>query len=111
MTKKEFFEEIKNNLIEMEEDTVEELCKKSLEMGIPAKETIQEGLIAGMEVVGQLYEEEEYFLPEVLICSDAMNIGIDILKPHLEGDVSADKIRAVIGVVEGDTHDIGKEFS
>jgi len=110
MTKKELFEEIKNNLIEMEEEVVEELCKKSLEMGIPAKETIQEGLIAGMEVVGQLYEEEEYFLPEVLICSDAMNIGIDVLKPHLEGDVSADKIRAVIGVVEGDTHDIGKNL-
>lgn len=110
MTKKELFEEIKNNLIEMEEEIVAELCEKSLEMGVAAEETIQEGLIAGMEAVGQLYEEEEYFLPEVLICSDAMNGGIDILKPHLKGDTSTEKIKAVIGVVEGDTHDIGKNL-
>jgi len=110
MTKRELFEEIKNNLIEMEEEIVAELCEKSLGMGIAAEETIQEGLIAGMEAVGQLYEEEEYFLPEVLICSDAMNAGIEILKPHLKGDASIKKIKAVIGVVEGDTHDIGKNL-
>lgn len=110
MTKKELFEEIKNNLIEMEEDIVGELCKRSLEMNVPPEETIQDGLIAGMEIVGQLFEEEEYFLPEVLICSDAMNIGIDILKPYLKGNILADKIRVVIGVVEGDTHDIGKNL-
>ncbi len=110
MTKNELFEDIKNNLIEMEEEIVAELCEKSLEMGIAPEETIQEGLIAGMEEVGRLYEEEEYFLPEVLICSDAMNGGIDVLKPHLKGDSSAEKIRAVIGVVEGDTHDIGKNL-
>jgi len=110
MDKRELFEEIKNNLIEMEEEIVAELCEKSLEMEIAAEETIQEGLIAGMEAVGQLYEEEEYFLPEVLICSDAMNAGIEILKPHLKGDASTKKIKAVIGVVEGDTHDIGKNL-
>lgn len=110
MTKRELFEEIKNNLIEMEEEIVAKLCEKSLELNITAEETIQEGLIAGMEAVGQLYEEEEYFLPEVLICSDAMNAGIEILKPHLKGNASINKIRTVIGVVEGDTHDIGKNL-
>lgn len=110
MNKDKLFEDIIENLIEMEEEIVVELCKKSIEMDIPPKETIEKALIKGMEKVGELFEEEEYFLPEVLICSDAMNGGIEILKPYLEEEASKGKIKAVIGVVEGDTHDIGKNL-
>ncbi|MBM7625038.1 dimethylamine corrinoid protein [Sporohalobacter salinus] len=110
MEKEELFQEISSLLVEMEEEAVVELCKKSLELGIPAYETITEGLIAGMDEVGRLYEEEEYFLPEVLICSDAMNAGLDIVKPHLDQDDMDESIKAVIGVIEGDTHDIGKNL-
>jgi methylmalonyl-CoA mutase cobalamin-binding domain/chain len=63
-----------------------------------------------MERAGTLFEEEEYFVPELIICSDAMNAGIDILKPHLKQGEAAAKHRCVIGVIEGDTHDIGKNL-
>lgn len=110
MDKAALFNDILNALVDMEDEKVVELCNKSLELGIPAYETITEGLIKGMDKVGKLYEDEEYFLPEVLICSDAMNAGLDILKPHLDRQLSDRPIKVIIGVVEGDTHDIGKNI-
>ncbi|WP_138205445.1 corrinoid protein [Haloimpatiens lingqiaonensis] len=110
MLKEEMFKELSTAVVEMEEEKVVELCQRSLEMNIEAYETITKGLIDGMDQVGKLYEEEEYFLPEVLICSDAMNEGLDILKPHLNRGIMDNPIKVVIGVVEGDTHDIGKNL-
>lgn len=110
MTKEKLFAEIANNVVEMEEDAVEELCNKALSEGYDAAETIREGLIPGMDKVGELYESGEYFLPEVLTASYAMNVGIDVLKPHIIQEKTDARIRVVIGVVEGDTHDIGKNL-
>jgi len=110
MEKNILFKNICDAVVDMEEDVVAELCRLSLEENISAYETITYGLIAGMDVVGKLYQEGEYFLPEILICSDAMNVGLDILKPHLERDILDKEIKIIIGVVEGDTHDIGKNL-
>lgn len=110
LDKDKLFQQIADAVVEMEEDTVEELANQSLEEGIDAYETIDQGLAKGMERAGQLFDEEEYFVPELLMCSDAMNVGIDVLKPHLKSDQSGKKGRVVIGVVEGDTHDIGKNL-
>jgi methanogenic corrinoid protein MtbC1 len=63
-----------------------------------------------MERAGKLFDEEEYFVPELIICSDAMNAGISVLKPHLKQENQQQKRRGVIGVIEGDTHDIGKNL-
>lgn len=104
------FKQISEAVVEMEDELVVELCNKSLELLIPAEQTIAEGLVAGMDRVGQLYEEQEYFLPEVLTCSDTLNIGLDILKPHIKTETVDNPIKVVIGVVEGDTHDIGKNL-
>ena len=104
------FKQISEAVVEMEDELVGELCNKSLELLIPAEETIAEGLVVGMDRVGQLYEEQEYFLPEVLTCSDTLNIGLDILKPHIKTETVDNPIKVVIGVVEGDTHDIGKNL-
>jgi len=110
MEKEKLFQEIAENVVEMEDEIVEELCEKSLEMGIDPVETINGGLIPGMDKVGQLYEDGEYFLPEVLTASFALNTGIDVLKPHIKQEDDGGKIKVVIGVVEGDTHDIGKNL-
>ena len=110
MERDELFKQISDNVVEMEEDIVEELCEKSLEMEIDPSETINKGLIDGMDRVGVLYEDGEYFLPEVLTASYALNVGIDVLRPHIKQEESQKKIKAVIGVVEGDTHDIGKNL-
>ena len=110
MNKEELFKQISDNVVEMEEDVVEELCEKSLEMEIEPTETINKGLIDGMDRVGVPYEDGEYFLPEVLTASYALNVGIDVLKPHIKQEESKNRIKVVIGVVEGDTHDIGKNL-
>ncbi|MBQ3091067.1 MAG: corrinoid protein [Clostridia bacterium] len=110
MEKEKLFAAIAENIVEMEDETVEELCQQALDEGIDAAETINEGLIPGMDKVGDLYESGEYFLPEVLTASYAMNVGIDVLKPHIKQEENGEKIGVVIGVVEGDTHDIGKNL-
>ncbi len=109
--KEELLAELDRCVLEMEDEAVTGVAQEYVEEGYDAYEGITEGLSKGMEKAGQLYEEEEYFVPELLICSDAMYNGLDVLKPHLK--VSADqgsKCPVIIGVVEGDTHDIGKNL-
>lgn len=108
--KEELLKRLSDGVVDMEEDDVEEAAKEYLEAGFPAFDGIMEGLVDGMNRASQLYEEEEYFVTDVLLCSDAMYVGLDILRPHLPEVASEDKIRGVIGVVEGDTHDIGKNL-
>ena len=110
MNKEDLFQQISDNVVEMEDEAVEELCEQSLRQGIDAAETINCGLIPGMDRVGTLYEEGEYFLPEVLTASFALNAGLDVLRPHIKKEENKERIRLVIGVVEGDTHDIGKNL-
>ena len=110
MEKEKLYQLIAENVVEMEDEAVEELCQQALDAGYDAAETINKGLIPGMDRVGVLYEEGEYFLPEVLTASYALNAGLDILRPHIRQEESGDKIKIVIGVVEGDTHDIGKNL-
>lgn len=110
MEKEMLFQQISENIVEMEDERVEELCQQALDQGIDAAETIQQGLIPGMDRVGVLYEEGEYFLPEVLTASYALNAGLAVLRPHIKQEESSGKVKIVIGVVEGDTHDIGKNL-
>jgi len=70
------------------------------------------GLAAGMEIVGDLYDRQEYFVPEILMCADALYKELDILKPHLKKDPTSSRPcgQVVIGTVQGDVHDIGKNL-
>lgn len=110
MNKESLFKEISNAVVEMEEQKVIELCKECLEQNIDAYETITDALVPGMDRVSSLYEEEEYFLPEVLICSDVFNSGLEVVKPYIDKSSITKPIKVVIGVVQGDTHDIGKNL-
>lgn len=87
------------------------LCEKALAAGLDAREVIKEGLSRGMHEAGELYERCEYFLPELLIASDAMHAGIQALVPALQKAGGADSAGTVVlGVVEGDVHEIGKNL-
>lgn len=110
MSTRELLNKIKECVINMEEDEVIEYCNKALDMSILPENIIKNGLIKGMDKVSELYEEDEYFLPEVLICSDSFNRGLDVVKPHVIKDEATIPIKVVMGVVEGDTHDIGKNL-
>lgn len=79
-------------------------------VGVKPYEAIMEGLAKGMEVVGEKFEAKEYFLPEVLMSADAMYAGLNVLLPLLPKKEARKKKTVVIGVVEGDVHDIGKNI-
>lgn len=108
--KEELLKRLSDGVVNMEEDDVAEAAQEYLKAGYPAFDGIMKGLIDGMNRAGQLYEEEEYFVTDVLLCSDAMYAGLDVLRPCLPDEEDKAKRKGVIGVVEGDTHDIGKNL-
>ncbi|MFQ5637729.1 MAG: corrinoid protein [bacterium] len=87
-----------------------ELTKRAIGQNLPPKDILDNGLIAGMNVIGEQFRKHEIFLPEVLMAARAMYAGMDQLKPLLikEGVPNAGKV--VIGTVQGDLHDIGKNL-
>ncbi|OGO34065.1 MAG: methyltransferase [Chloroflexi bacterium RBG_16_57_11] len=86
------------------------LVNQALNQGLPASQILNEGMIAAMNHVGMLFEEGEFFVPEMLIAARAMQAGLAVLKPHLaEAEVKAAG-RIVAGTVKGDLHDIGKNL-
>jgi len=104
------FTDITEALIACDEDKVLALVKDGLNRGLPAKDILDRGLIAGMDVVGDRMEKEEMFIPEVLMAAKVMSAAVEILKPLLtEGEAGA-RGRVVIGTVKGDLHDIGKNL-
>lgn len=106
----DILKEISRHLQEGDSAKVGELTKQAIEQNIPAKQILNEGLIGGMDVVGQRYKSHEIFLPQVLLAAKAMYAGMDVLKPMFlsEGMPTAGKV--VIGSVHGDLHDIGKNL-
>ena len=109
-TKEELLELLKDGVINYNEEQVKEASNKWLEDKYVALEGIMDGLAAGMEVVGELYEKHEYFVPEVLMCADALYAGLDILRPHVPKQESGRVAQVVIGSIQGDVHDIGKNL-
>lgn len=111
MSKEELLKEMKDGVVNFDEEKVKKAANRWVEEGLDANEGIFEGLAAGMEVVGDLFSRNEYFVPEVLLCADALYAGLDILKPHIKEEEKAEsKGVVVIGTVEGDVHDIGKNL-
>lgn len=89
---------------------VKELVSAALEEGISPKEILEEGLLSGMNIIGEKFKNNQVFVPEVLIAARAMNAGVEILKPHLVAEGVETKGTVVIGTVKGDLHDIGKNL-
>jgi corrinoid protein of di/trimethylamine methyltransferase len=109
-SKERLWKDLSDAVVDMDEDKAVSTANQVVESGYDAYEAIDKGLSAGMERAGVLFDEEEYFIPELLMCSDAMYAGVAILRPHIRQEGLAEKQRVVIGVIEGDTHDIGKNL-
>ena len=110
--RQEILKALDEGVVEYEEDQVKEAAQRALDEGVNAYDAVMNGLAAGMEKVGKLYDQQEYFVPELLMCADALYIGLDILKPHINLEDLGDKPKGqvVIGTVQGDVHDIGKNI-
>ena len=108
----EILKELREALVDFDEDKVVELAKVALEEGVDPFVATMDGLANGMIEVGELYNKKHYFVPELLMCADALYAGLDVLKPAIiaSGRKPEAKGSIVLGVVEGDVHDIGKNL-
>jgi corrinoid protein of di/trimethylamine methyltransferase len=108
----ELVKDLSDAVVDMDEDKAKETSQRVLDEGLNAYDAIMNGLAAGMVIVGDLYDKHEYFVPELLMCADALYAGLDILKPHIKPEDIGEgaKGQVVIGTVQGDVHDIGKNI-
>jgi len=108
----EILNEITRSLVECEPDKTEALTKDALEAGTEPLSIINEGLVPGMEIVGQKFQSGEYFLPQMVIAANAMQQAMGLLEPELQArkQVSESVGTVVIGTVKGDIHEIGKSL-
>ena len=99
-------------VVEFDEDKTRDLAQAAIDEGVDPFRATMEGLAEGMIQVGDLYNKKEYFVSELLLCADALYIGLELLKPAIvaSGRTSESKGSIVLGVVEGDVHDIGKNL-
>ena len=89
---------------------VKALVQQAIDEGIPAHEILGKGLVAGMNVIGEKFKNNEVFVPEVLVAARAMNMGASLLKPLLAAEGVKATGKVCIGTVKGDLHDIGKNL-
>ncbi len=105
------FSQLKQAVMDGDEDTAVAAANAVVAAGIDPQKAIMEGLAAGMAEMGRLYEEGECYVPELMVSSEALYAGLDILRPLVVASGNADKKGvAVIGAVQGDIHDIGKNL-
>jgi len=103
-------DDIQAALMKGDRSSVAKLTGEALAKGIPIKEILDGGLIAGMEIMGGRFKRNEAFIPEVLISAKAMHAGIAVLEPHFAKSGIKPLGRVIIGTVKGDLHDIGKNI-
>jgi corrinoid protein of di/trimethylamine methyltransferase len=108
--REDILSDLSEAVLEMEDERALELVHEALDAGLDPFDTIQNGLVPGMDRAGELFDEGEYFVPELLLCSDVMYDGLSLLRPYLTREEAGQRVGVVIGVVQGDTHDIGKNL-
>ncbi len=103
-------DQIAQAVLDGDEQAAPRLVQQAIDQALPAQEILQAGLLKGMNEVGRRFREGEYFIPEVLVAAEAMKAGAAVLKPHLVRAGVRPQWTAVIGTVQGDLHDIGKNL-
>jgi corrinoid protein of di/trimethylamine methyltransferase len=104
------YEDMAKALIAGKETDVKKLAQNALDKGADAKDILDNGLLAGMDVVGKRFKAGDMYIPEVLLCARCMHGAMEILKPFLSEGDAAGSGTVVIGTVQGDLHDIGKNL-
>ncbi|MGI5835830.1 MAG: corrinoid protein [Chloroflexota bacterium] len=104
------YESLKQAVIEGNANKVKELTQLAIDKGAKPQEVLDAALIPAMDVVGDKFSKQEFYIPELLIAARAMQAGVAILKPLLSASEAKGKGKVVIGTVKGDLHDIGKNL-
>lgn len=103
-------EELSKAVIAGNMDAASELTKKALATSVPASEILNKGLVPGLQKVGDLFEAGEYFLPELIVSGDAVSQALELLAPLLGKEDAPYMGKYLIGTVQGDVHDLGKNI-
>ncbi|MGI6368008.1 MAG: corrinoid protein [Anaerolineae bacterium] len=106
----DYKETIFKGILEGDMPAVEEATQAALASGMEPGEILNQAMIPAMDEVGRLFEENEYYVPELLIAARAMKAGLGLLRPHLVATGIEPKGRVALGTVKGDLHDIGKNL-
>lgn len=100
---------ISNSVVDGDEAAVYQLTEEALAANVPASEILDKGLVPGLQKVGDLFEEGEYFLPELIVSGDAVSQALELLEPMFRKGDAPSKGKYLIGTVQGDVHDLGKD--
>ena len=103
------YERVRQNILEGEAEEVSKIVKELVNLKYPPEKILQEGLIKGIEILANKFKTEMVLIPEALVATRALNAGLKTISPYIKKD-NMYKARAVIGTVEGDIHDIGKNL-
>ena len=112
MSKEELLVRMEKAIVEGNKDETEVLAKEAVENKMDLNEVIEKGYVPGIQKVGDLWEKGEYFLPELITSAECMKVAMNVLQPELDkAHISTQSQgKAVIGTVEGDIHDLGKNL-
>jgi len=110
MNKQEILKTFYDAVIEGDSEQAKELAKESIALNIAPLEAIEKGMSPAIQEVGERFGRSEMFLPEMVLSAEAMEAALEILEPHFEGDEGSKKGKVLIGTVQGDIHDIGKNI-
>jgi methanogenic corrinoid protein MtbC1 len=97
-------------IVNLDFENIEQTAQDAITAGIPAYVAVTQGMAKGMEIVGQKFEEGEYYLAELIVAADVMMKGMQVLEPYLKEKDRVPKGKVVLGTVKGDLHDIGKNL-
>ncbi len=107
----ELYKAISRAVMEGEDGEATKSVNEALRAGLPPMEIMQRGIVDGITRAGEKWKANEYFLPDVILAADAFKAAMTVLKPHLQGDAVRPRSKKfVIGVVQGDVHDLGKSL-
>ncbi len=112
MVREELFSNIKKAIVEGDKPRAQELARQAIRSGVDLNEVIDKGYVPGIQAVGELWEKGDYFLPELITSAECMKAAMDILQPEMaKANIKSRSLgKVVIGTVEGDIHDIGKNL-
>jgi trimethylamine corrinoid protein len=112
MVREELFNDIRKAIVEGDKPRARELAREAIGLGADLNEVIDKGYVPGIQTVGELWEKGDYFLPELITSAECMKAAMDILRPEMvKANIKSRSLgKVVIGTVEGDIHDIGKNL-
>jgi len=108
MSEQIILKRVRDALVNLDIEGINQACKEAIDSGIPAYKAVMEGMAKGMELVGQKYENGEYYLSELIMAGETMKEGMSILQPYLKAGEMKTAGKVLIGTMRGDLHDIGK---